>query len=82
MYNQHSRHNISPDQRTYLIGKRYKEEIKAEGRPKIEQKLNHSDPVKVDKSTAQEIAEQSNEERRQLNALKSTQKQLIGSQKI
>jgi hypothetical protein len=41
--NQLNRRNISPDQRTYLIGKRYKEEKKEEGRPKYRPKLDNSD---------------------------------------
>lgn len=53
--NQLSRRNITDDQRVYLIGKRYKEEKKAEGRPK----LDHSDLNISDKSTAKKIAEQS-----------------------
>jgi hypothetical protein len=42
-----------------LIGKRYKEEKKAEGRPKAYHKLDHSDPIIDGKSTAWKIAEQS-----------------------
>ena len=40
---------------TYFIGKRYKEEKKAEGRPSNENKLPHSEEVKP---TAYKIAEQ------------------------
>ena len=60
--NQLNRRNISPDQRTYLIGKRYNEEKKELG--------NKSESIKSwvvansllsldDKSTAKKIAEQS-----------------------
>jgi hypothetical protein len=64
-----NRRNISPDQRTYLIGKRYKEEKKAIGENQYT--VTDPDPKVVDnsvnrvmhnaqpKSTVQKIAEQS-----------------------
>jgi hypothetical protein len=64
--NQLNRRNISQDQRTYLIGKRYKEEKKEHGRDrksedvkpaKEEESIRHSDYLKP---TAKKTAEQSN----------------------
>jgi hypothetical protein len=54
--NQLNRRNITDGQRTYLIGKRYKEEKKELGRPIIENKGQTISPLK----TAAKIAEQSN----------------------
>lgn len=53
--NQLNRRNINEDQRTYLIGKRYKQEKKELGRPIIENKGQTISPLK----TAEKIAEQS-----------------------
>jgi hypothetical protein len=61
--NQLNRRNISGEQRTYLIGKRYKEEKQAEGRQTgslFDKKLANSLPVNDDESTAHKIAKQSN----------------------
>ena len=55
-----ARRNINEDQKTYLIGKRYQEEKKEEGRPKFSPKLGPSDPIIDDESTAQNISKQSN----------------------
>jgi hypothetical protein len=57
--NQLNRRNISPEQRTYLIGKRYKEEKKEEGRPKFSPKLPHSEEDIVNISTGEAIGKQS-----------------------
>lgn len=69
--NQLNRRNISPDQRTYLIGKRYKEEKKAVGENQYTISIENN--IKPDensikrigntcpsKPTADKIAEQSN----------------------
>jgi hypothetical protein len=58
--NQLNRRNITDGQRSYLIGKRYKEEKKEEGRPKFSPKLGHCDLDIIDKSADQIIAEQTN----------------------
>jgi hypothetical protein len=52
-----SRRNITDDKKVYLIEKRYQEEKKEEGRPKLENKPPHSEEVKP---TAYKIAEQHN----------------------
>jgi hypothetical protein len=53
--NQLGRRNITPEQKDYLIGKKYENEKQREGRPnKFEQKLGNNFPV----STAQKIAEE------------------------
>jgi hypothetical protein len=57
--NQLARRNINEDQKAYLIGKKYQEEKKEEGRPKFSPKLDHSDLDTDDKSPYQKIAEQS-----------------------
>ena len=54
--NQLNRRNISGDQRTYLIGKRYKGEKKEQSRPKIENK----DAIVAPLKTAYDIAGQNN----------------------
>ena len=61
--NQLNRRNISGDQRTYLIGKRYKGEKQAANRPAfkdISPKVANGLPLNDDKSTAEKIANQSN----------------------
>ena len=67
-----NRRNITENQRTYLLGKRYKEEKKVVGRPQVEEinqtakenKIGHSDQIKSSpippKPTIHKIAEQVN----------------------
>jgi hypothetical protein len=57
--NQLNRRNINDDQRTYLLGKRYKEEKKEEGRPKFSPKLGHTGLDTDNTSTDPNISEQS-----------------------
>jgi hypothetical protein len=59
--NQLNRRNISPEQRTYLIGKRYKEEKKEPIRPKFDNKVATVTNLQATNGhTEQKIAEQSN----------------------
>lgn len=57
--NQLNRRNITPDQRTYLVGKRYKEEKKEPTRPKFSQLVRHDAGLIDDNSTANTIGKQS-----------------------
>ena len=51
--NQNARRNITPEQKAYLLGKRYEAEKQREGRP---QKLAHCGQVSGSNATAQRIA--------------------------
>ncbi|HZK88153.1 MAG TPA: hypothetical protein VFC27_03280 [Anaerovoracaceae bacterium] len=57
--NQLARRNINEDQKAYLIGKRYQEEKKEEGRPKINNNVATVTTLPSNNSrTEQKIAEQ------------------------
>jgi hypothetical protein len=80
--NQLNRRNITDGQRTYLIGKRYKEEKKEQSSPKIDNNVATVTTIPSNSSrTEQKIAYQSNVSPKTVRKLKSSLMQLIKSQR-